>query len=149
MTPYEKLDARTDKSRGPGGCWLWTASTIRGYGQIRNGHKTLKAHRVAYERAYGPVPDGMCVCHRCDVPACVNPAHLFLGTYADNNQDRSQKGRTARQRGEAHGMARLTEKQIAEIRSATGTQRDIGLRFGISQSHVSNIRNGHNWVEAA
>src|SRR5882672_11149425 len=79
-------------------CWLWTASTQNGgYGQIRtptnDKRKLLRANRLSWEIAFGPVPDGLFVLHHCDNPPCVNPDHLWLGTKADNNNDRSRKGR--------------------------------------------------------
>ena len=86
--------AKVDKS---GDCWSWTGAKINwGYGQFRVGKDHMLAHRCSYEHATGEtIPDGMMVCHRCDVPACVNPAHLFLGTAKDNMQDMLTKGRNA------------------------------------------------------
>lgn len=81
--------------KGPG-CWLWTgAKNSRGYGQTASGlkGKSKLAHRASYEHFYGPIPDGLYVLHRCDVPHCVNPQHLFVGTAADNMQDAVRKGR--------------------------------------------------------
>lgn len=81
------------------GCWLWLAAGGRGgYGVIKLPHskKNSSAHRVAFELYVGPVPPGMCVLHRCDTRACVNPAHLFLGTYEDNAHDMIRKGRAIR-----------------------------------------------------
>lgn len=77
------------------GCWLWTASTNHwGYGQLScPGRSYLRAHRLSYEMHVGPIPDGLFVCHRCDVPACVRPDHLFLGTPKDNVDDMVAKGR--------------------------------------------------------
>lgn len=76
------------------GCWLWLGTTNPlGYGRFRLDGKTLSAHRVAYELFESKIPNNLCVCHKCDVRCCVNPAHLFLGTHKDNEQDKLAKGR--------------------------------------------------------
>lgn len=94
-------------SRHPTGCWEWKASTKAArsagktfhYGQIRVGRREASAHRTCWELCFGPIPDGIFVCHACDNPKCVRPSHLFLGTPRDNIQDMIAKGRDAIKNG--------------------------------------------------
>lgn len=128
------------------GCWLWLGSiTEKGHGKAWANGKTVVAHRVSYEAFVGPIPDGQCALHRCDTPACVNPAHLWLGTRGDNNTDRCTKGRNADRRGEKHHLAKLTEAEVIAIRAAGGVHREIAARFGIAGSMVSRIKALRVW----
>jgi hypothetical protein len=131
------------------GCWIWVGSKSRkGYGRMREGprnSKIIAAHRVSWTLHKGPIPSGLFVLHRCDNPACVNPAHLFIGTYADNNADRDSKGRHRPLRGEANGMSKLTKEAVLAIRADRRTSVAIAPEFGVSQSLVRLIKNRKAW----
>lgn len=102
--------AKVDKSGGPDACWIWTASKVpSGYGSFGVNGRLFGAHRIAWVLENGQIPHdgsyhGMCVCHKCDNPACCNPAHLFLGTNMDNARDREKKGRGNQPKGDANGV---------------------------------------------
>ena len=138
------------------GCWLWTAhKNTEGYGRfLYNGSKGY-AHRFSYESYVGEIPyhnsaHGMCVLHKCDIPACVNPDHLFLGTNADNVADRMRKGRNGfiSMEGSKNGNAKLTESDIPIIRQrlANGeTQKKIASDYNVSGTLISMIHRGLIW----
>jgi hypothetical protein len=133
-------------------CILWTGSmSDTGYGRICrriNGKQvSTRAHRVVWEKIHGPIPEGMCVCHKCDVRACVNPDHLFLGTKADNNHDMKQKGRYRILHGEDHPNHKITSNDAKTIRQSRASQRALSKRFGISKSEIGRIRKGLSWVQ--
>ena len=93
-TPAEILIDRVDRSSTPDQCWPWTGPTLRdGYGQFNVGGTSYRAHRVAWELTNGPIPDGLEVLHACDNPPCCNPAHLSVGTHAENVADAKRKGK--------------------------------------------------------
>jgi hypothetical protein len=98
------------------------------------------AHRVAFERVNGPIPDGMMVLHSCDNRRCINPAHLRLGTHDDNMRDRLDRGRTAK--GERHGRAKLTDEQAEYIRRAPLSARALAEDFGVTKATIFAIRAG-------
>lgn len=100
---------------------------------------------MSYRKYVGPIPDGLCVCHICDVRMCVNPKHLFLGTHQDNALDRESKGRGGNFRGGNSGMAKYTQEQVNAIRAHPGPLSEIVKEFGISKSQASKIRTGECW----
>ncbi len=148
--PIERFWSQVDRTASPTGCWLWIGLTRgnMGYGRISIAHKFHAVHRFSWELHNGkPVPEGVLVCHRCDVPACVNPDHLFLGTVNDNVADRVTKGRT--NHGEEHPNARLTDSDIVEIRqlysSRALTQVELAARFHVSSVAISCIVRRKTW----
>lgn len=143
----DRFWAKVDQ-RGPDECWPWTGFVNNdGYGTCRpgGGREARGAHRISWEIHNGPQPPGYCVCHHCDNPPCVNPAHLFLGTIGDNNADRAAKGRTVAPRGERHWGAKVTPPIVLEIRAAVGRHTDIAARYGLSAVTVGQIRARETW----
>lgn len=127
------------------GCTLWFGPvTGRGYGHFKWQKRDLLAHRAAYEVVHGPIPAGLFVCHRCDMPACINIAHLFLGTHEDNMADRDAKGRQAH--GATHPASQIDLPLALAIYSAAGYQRDIARQFGTNQTTVWQIKNRNHWT---
>lgn len=141
MSLAERMKAQTDTSGGPDACWPWTGHLTNGYGRVvdANGRKTMP-HRVAWATENGPIKDGMYVMHRCDNPRCVNPAHLFLGTHAENMADMVVKGRGRSLRGESHPRAKLSDRQRQEIATDKRAHPDIAKAYGISVSSVKRLQ---------
>jgi len=129
------------------GCWNWTASLrgSDGYGGFSIGKKRLRANRASWLIYCSEIPDGLCVCHSCDNPLCVNPDHLFLGTQQDNMTDKVNKGRQQNSKGEQNGRAKLTEKQIINIINDHRKQKEIAKDYNVCQQHVSLIKKGKSW----
>lgn len=133
--------------RGPDECWPWTGAYAGGrYGLFWKDGKNLGAHRVAYELSTGQDPVGRVVRHRCDTPGCVNPAHLEIGTYADNSRD--MVARSRHRVGEDHHKAKLTPEKVREIRrraAAGETRAALAREFGISHTAATYIVTRRNW----
>ena len=149
----ERFMAKVRKD--PGGCWVWTASARVGYGCISVGGRNQIAHRVAYELFVGPIPRSAVVMHTCDRPRCVNPAHLRVGTQADNLRDASAKGRTSGgAKGERHHQAKLTASQVATLRDLLarpmrrGERKILAAQYGIHRSTLGRIKRGELWKES-
>ncbi|WP_367304246.1 HNH endonuclease [Demequina muriae] len=140
------IESFHNKYQAPGdGCWLWKGANVRGYGLFRG----YRAPRVAYFLAHGVDPKDLSVCHTCDNPSCVNPAHLFLGTAKENADDRQAKGRGKQPFGEDGPGAKLTKEQALEIKAliedGSLSQRKIARMYGINQSNVSDMKRGIQW----
>lgn len=155
---WSKVDKRSDDE-----CWNWVAATNpKGYGTFHNnirGNKKTNAHQVSWILHYGEIPDGMCVCHHCDNPSCVNPKHLFLGTIQENFLDMYNKGRhnfgvrfgkEHAQHGTQSKFNKLSEDDVRMIRSLIKTKkyskRKISRMFGVSHGLINNIDYGRKWA---
>lgn len=146
MPLMDRLWLRTHET--PSGCWEWHGSADGyGYGLIKIGAVRHRTHRAAWIATHGPIPNGLVVCHRCDNPPCWRPAHMFLGTNADNAADMKAKLRSAS--GEHHPWAKLTDEQVRTIREryAAGgiTQPQLATEYGIHNSQVSRIIRRITW----
>lgn len=153
------------------GCWLWHGAVADGgYGKFQRNSRKVLAHRESYTLCHAPIPAGLSVCHRCDVPSCVNPDHLFVGTKAENNADKIGKGRGPRGevfasrmrgdlnpsrrmpdrqvRGTRHPMSKLSQADVDRIRSRVAggrTHQAVADEVGISRTVVSRIIGGKLW----
>jgi hypothetical protein len=134
-------------------CWQWTGAVdSRGYGHTRHEGRNWRAHRLAWVEAHGPIPageghHGTVVMHTCDNRLCINPAHLRLGTHAENMADMRDKGRRKGiGTGETNGRAKLAPEQVEAIRADTRGKRTIAPDYGISPAQVQRIRRGLQWV---
>lgn len=175
LTPKQETRfwSKVDKSEHPNGCWLWMKARTNGYGCVNLNRKTYKSHRVAWALACGGSmpPSHLCVCHRCDNPLCVNPSHLWLGTLAENNRDRSLKGRSASSathpgafaqgdehytrrlgalvKGEAHPFSKLTETGVRAIRALAEQgipQAVIAEKFGLPRPTICKVVHRTTWA---
>jgi len=164
VSDFDRFFAKVVKSDS---CWLWAGCKDRkGYGKFSVGHSKnpdgsrrnsmVSAHRFSYELAHGPIPSndqhhGVCVLHKCDTPACVNPDHLFLGTNTDNVKDMDAKGRrvVVAKRGEAHANSVLNEMQVREIvrlhRVDKVTQIQLSKDYGVCGATINHIFTGRLW----
>jgi len=133
--------------RGPDECWPWQGAKSHGYGTIWLEGKNLRAHRMVWELTFGLIPDGFCVCHSCDNGLCVNPAHLFLGTQAENMADMKSKGRSSK--GRLSGRAKLTEDQVISIRKeyAQGniTHMELGAKYNVVHRTIGFVTSRETW----
>jgi len=154
MNIQQRIEKKIEKIP-ESGCWIWTGTLGHfGYGVLKFDKKNHYVHRLSYSSCFGEIPEGMCVLHRCDIPSCVNPHHLFLGTRRDNNLDMKKKGRDKRVgrptgieglRGESCPTVKLREEDVVSIRSSDLSTMDLAVKFGVSQSNVYQIINRITW----
>ena len=149
VKPEIRFWAKVDKL---GDCWLWTAGRLKdGYGAFRifTGNNT-SAHRFSWELHFGQIPAGMLVCHKCDVPLCVNPSHLFLGTPLDNTRDMMSKMRHSI--GEQRPASKLTNQKVRAIRRLLAKgwrQAWLATLLGVDKTLISQISRGIIWTHVA
>ena len=125
-------------------CWLWEGYLDRnGYGQVRISMKCYYVHRASYEAAYGSIPSGQYILHKCDTPNCVRPDHLFPGTQRDNMEDCRRKKRMSC--GESRYNSQLTEKNVKMIRESALSGQELSAMFNVSRSHIYDIKHRRRW----
>lgn len=144
-TLKERVEIYTQRGRG---CWTWTGhKDPNGYGRLNVKNKPMLAHRLSYEVHVGPIPAGKVLCHRCDNPSCVNPAHLMVGEQADNVADMARKGRARKKglKGSAHHQALLTEELVRTIRASDLSARELSESLGVSKTAIYEVRSRRTW----
>lgn len=147
-TPAEHIE-RYSIPEPNSGCFLWLGWVARkGHGLTTWKKKTMHAHRLAWIGRHGPIPDGLLVCHRCDVPSCVNPDHLFLGTHQDNMDDMVRKGRAAHNRNYTSGNRiprKLTAEIVIAVRASEESTKGVARRLGVAPVTIRRIRQRKIW----
>ncbi len=122
------------------GCWIWLGKPNQsGYGRIaKNQGGAVLAHRFSWLIHFGEIPDGLAVCHTCDVRLCVNPQHLFLGTIADNQNDAARKRRLK------HKITPEVAQAILSMKGQNMSYREISRQTGISRRHIGIVVSGQH-----
>lgn len=152
----QRLLESCDRLAGIDGCWIWNKCLgPGGYGSISVGSRKdgtmrtgQKTHRISYETFKGPI-NGLHVLHKCDTPACINPAHLFLGTHRENMQDMQRKGRKSDLRGQKCGMAKLRDEEVLLMRKLKSERkmnnRELAEEFGVSIACAQHATKGRTF----
>lgn len=133
-------------------CWIWNAQrNSKGYGWFDYKGKGIKAHRMVWILTHGEIPKGLCVLHHCDNPSCVNPDHLFLGTYKDNSEDMIKKGRSKlcgnHKGGNHHKLNGIDIIRIRTLLNQGAKMKDLSVEYHICYSHISRIKSGRCWKD--
>ena len=145
---WNKVDVRSKEE-----CWNWTASKIRGYGQMSKGKNKspYRAHRLSWMINRGEIKDNLHVLHHCDNPSCVNPNHLFLGTQQDNMKDMVSKNRQQRVSAEKATGSKLTWKNVNSIRSEYEnggvSMKDLAIKYGVWRATISSVLRNKSWID--
>ena len=119
-----------------------------GYGRINKDGKLVFIHREVWVESNGDIPEGMCICHKCDNPSCLNIEHLFIGTHDDNMADKREKGRCAKLKGSSNGASKLNEDQVIDIKRRLKdgqSKASIGRLYGVTDSNIRLIAQGKKW----
>lgn len=131
------------------GCWLWEGCLLDGYGQVENNGHMIAAHRYSYSLLKGHLIPGFLVCHHCDNRSCVNPDHLFLGTWQDNMDDMKRKGRAPNNKGLNNPNRKLGWPAVREIRRIGNSQpyNQTAKLFGVTPEMISSIIRNKSWID--
>jgi hypothetical protein len=141
-----RYQSKVDRSGGPDACHPWTASVNEhGYGNFRADGRMNLAHRWAYAKFVAPLRDEEVVRHSCDNPPCQNLRHLLPGSMKDNVRDMFERGRSYDRRGVGNSRAKLTEKEVLEIRSSREATTVLAERYGVSTQLISTIKLRQTW----
>lgn len=150
-SPKCYIESHIKIEEGENPCWTWIGKGHRTNFDMKNIQEAAfcgiheSVSRFSYMSFKGSIPQGMCVCHTCDRPICVNPAHLKLGTNQDNVDDKMFKGRLAPHLGTKNPSAKLTDAAVLEIFKATGTMREIAEDYGVATGTIKDIKKGRTW----
>lgn len=140
-------------NRSGAGCWLWSGSRMvrGGYGQLNDRGRLLKAHRLSYELHHGEIPPGLFVCHRCNVPACVNPEHLYAGTPRQNWDDTIAAGTRfvpEALKGTENPNSKLSENDVLCIRREVregNSLTELAKRYGVTKQAIWRVKERLSW----
>lgn len=143
-TPAERILEKVIKTDV--GCWIWTGSVTNSskpsnsYGNVIYKGRLTPAHRASYQEFKGEIPVGLLVLHRCDIPLCVNPDHLFVGSQSDNMYDMTNKNRHPYTEAEEHHRSKLTNDQVREIRGSLLSHGKMAKEMGVTKRTIINVR---------
>lgn len=139
---FNRFVVKVDDMSDPDACWLWTGALVQGslYARLKQHGRFCLAHRLAYEHWVGPIPEGALICHTCDVRHCVNPRHLYAGSYTSNARDRED-----RLRGGGGKPRCLTPDQVRAIRHDPRSYNVLASIYGCSKPTIARVKQGHSY----